>query len=255
MPQTVTILGFKIFTGTQDEALDEIQLLAERQAGQQVYFVSALRLLKARLSKKYAALYKQASLLLPTGCGLKWASKKYHNPVRHLFSPVDLFMDLLRAIIENKQTVFFLGSKAQTMSKAVDNFRKNFPALRILGSHAGYFDQKRSVEIIQAINKFTPQFLFIGMGFPKQEFWINNNKKDLPALVTVTVGHAFDLSAGESKRGPVWMRKAGLEGLYKALRNPARFIRFPKLFLFFWLVTINSFKLNRQKKKNRIPVR
>lgn len=249
MSQTTKILGLRIFTGSLEAALDEILLLSEKQTSQQIYFITAVRLLKARLSKKYARIYKNGALLLPVGRGMRWAAKKYGTQLEHMFSPVDLFMDLLRRIIDNKQSVFFLGSKAAAMSKAVDNFRKNFPLLRILGSHAGFFDKQRSEQIVQAINKFSPKYLFVGMGFPKQECWIENNKKTLPDLVTIPVGNAFDLSAGISRRGPAWMKKKGLEGLYKLKTNPLRLFRFFKLILFWFIVELNSFKVRRNRKK------
>jgi N-acetylglucosaminyldiphosphoundecaprenol N-acetyl-beta-D-mannosaminyltransferase len=104
--------------------------------------------------------------------------------------------------------------------------------MRIVGSYHGYFKLDRGQDIVEAIRKSSPSFLFVGMGYPKQELWIIDHQKEMPSTIILSVGNAFDLSAGITTRGPLWLRGKGLEGLTKAFRNPLRMGRF------FWIIIL-----------------
>jgi N-acetylglucosaminyldiphosphoundecaprenol N-acetyl-beta-D-mannosaminyltransferase len=192
--------------------------------------------LSGRLRRRPAALLKKADLLVPEGRGAGWAARRFRQESGERFAVIDVFMNLIRLSIEKKQTVFFLGGEFETLTAAMENLRKNFPEIRIIGSHHGFFNQSRQGDIVKAIKKFSPDYVFVGMGFPYQDQWVMDNRDGLPDSVFIGVGNAFDLCAGESRRGPQWMRRLGLEGLDKALHRPWRIIRFFKLPVFIVLV-------------------
>lgn len=231
-----TVFDFRVFGGTRDEALARIFDCAAEKSFHHVMFATGLRLLRGRLSKRYRALYTYAHLILPEGRSVRWAAKVFKHPVAESFSPVEFLMDIIRDAIRGKQTIFFLGSDPEVLSSAIDKLRVSFPEIRIVGSHHGYFSRDRGQDIVQAIRKFSPDYLFVGMGFPFQDFWIEEHREAFPHTTCISVGHAFDLCAGVRQRGPRWMRRAGLEGLYKAGANPLRVGRLFKLVVFVFLV-------------------
>jgi len=227
-----TILNFKIFCG---DRLQTIEKIADRTAKKNFYhvsFVSALRLYRTGYSKKIRRLYSKMDLLLPSGRGICWASRRYKQKLSSCFAAIDLMMDLIRSAISKKQTVFFLGTTQENLNLAIDKLRQSFPDLKIVGSHHGFFSKERGSDIIQAVKKSAPDYLFVGMGHPHQDYWIQENRNFFTETTCVSVGNAFDLCAGARNRGPVWYRKNGLEGIFKAFQNPLRLWKAPLLPLF-----------------------
>lgn len=226
------LFGFRIFAGSMEDLLARIAEMAAQEMAASITFVTAIRLIKAHFFKKQAAILNSATLLVPQGRGITWVARRLGEPVTTFFSPADVSMNVLRGAIEHKQTLFFLGSKPDTILKAVTTLRKSFPEMRIVGSYHGYFKHDRGQDIVAAIRKSSPSFLFVGMGYPRQEQWIIQNQKVTPSTVTISVGNTFDLCAGITTRGPLWLRRRGLEGIAKAFRNPLRFGRF------FWMIVL-----------------
>jgi len=230
--QYAHLFSYRIFAGDMDQLLEKIKETAAQEIKAAIVFVTAIRLLKAHLFKKHAELLRSATLLIPHGRGIAWAARRFKQPLAELFAPSDVFMNVLRGALEHKQTMSFLGAKPDTIAAAVDNLRKSFPELRIVGAFHGYSKAGRAEDIATAIRKSSPAFLFVGMGYPKQERWIRSNLKPMTSTIALAVGNTFDLCAGEATRGPLWMRRMNIEGFAKALRNPLRFFRF------FWLVLL-----------------
>ncbi|HPH02501.1 MAG TPA: WecB/TagA/CpsF family glycosyltransferase [Spirochaetota bacterium] len=242
------LFGFRIFAGSMDELLARIGEMAAQEMAASITFVTANRLIKAHFFKKYAAILNSATLLIPQGRGITWVARRFAEPLTTFFSPADVSMNVLRGAIEHKQTLFFLGSRPDTILQAVTTLRKSFPEMRIVGSYHGHFKPERGEDIVSAIRKSAPSFLFVGMGFPKQENWIIQNQKAMPSTIAISVGNTFDLCAGITTRGPLWLRRRGLEGLSKAFRNPLRMGRF------FWIIVLvftvfwhKIFKKHRRK--------
>lgn len=220
-----TIFDLKVFAGDRDQALEKI---VERTAEKNFFhisFISGLRLLRSCFSKKTREIYRHIDLLLPTGCSVSWAARRHHQPLAARFAAIDIMMDLIRAAIAGKRTVFFLGSSQDILNLAVEKLRQSFPELKIIGSHHGFFGPKRGKDIVEAIKKFSPDYLFAGLGHPYQDRWLRENHKHFSGTTCVSVGNAFDLCAGIKKRGSVWYRRHGLEGMYKAFQNPLRLWR------------------------------
>ena len=242
------LFSFRIFAGTMEQLLEKTAEIASEGAYAHITFVTAIRLLKAFLFEKHATPLRSAKLLIPQGRGMAWLARRFKQAPICPFAPSDVFMNILRDTIKHKQTLFFLGSKPNTIIAAVSNLRKSFPELRILGAHHGYYMHKRSADITVAIRKAAPNFLFVGMGYPKQEQWVFENKKHVGACAVICVGNTLDLCAGKAKRGPVWMRQKHIEGFGKALVNPLRFFRA------FWLIVL-VFVVYWHKifRKNTIP--
>ncbi|MDR2734031.1 MAG: WecB/TagA/CpsF family glycosyltransferase [Spirochaetota bacterium] len=226
------LFSFRIFAGEMHQLLEKVAEMAAQETQAHITFITATRLLKAHLFKRHREYFKHAQLLIPQGRGMAWAAKRFRQPLAEVFAPSDVFMNILRSALEHKQTAFFLGAKPDTIFAAVNNLRKSFPELRIVGIHHGYYKADRAEDIATAIRKSSPSFLFIGMGYPKQERWVLQNFKPMTTTIALCVGNTFDLCAGEATRGPLWMRRMHIESLAKLNRNPLRFFRV------FWLILL-----------------
>lgn len=131
--------------------------------------------------------------------------------------------DLLHTVchtVKEKNKCFVLGSTEENIKKSADKMKELFPNICIGGFHHGYF--KEDKEVIHKINSASTEVLMIGMGSPKQEFWINDNRKFLKVKIIICIGGLLDVLAGKVKRAPEWMQKIGLEWSWRLIHEPHR---------------------------------
>jgi N-acetylglucosaminyldiphosphoundecaprenol N-acetyl-beta-D-mannosaminyltransferase len=162
---------------------------------------------------------------------------------RHVPSRVatpDLFESLLRLCNKNNFKIYILGSEQRILEKAIENIRLAYPNILINGHH-GYFGANEEKSVVENIKEFAPDMLFISMPSPYKEVFILNYKSEINAKVFLGIGGAIDIKAGSVYRAPLYLRKIGLEGLYRTLQNPLyygkRILKFYPLFL---KIVINS---------------
>lgn len=146
----------------------------------------------------------------------------------HRCGYMDLFPYLLPEIIANDWRVFYLGSKAEVLERALKKLRASHPNLKIAGHH-GFFDKSTghpdSYQVIARINEFRPNILFVGMGMPIQEHWIHDHLDAIEANAILHCGGLMDYIAGEIPTPPRWLGPIGLEWLFRLCTEPRRLWR------------------------------
>lgn len=154
------------------------------------------------------------------------------------------FMRRCIAASGSPMTHYFLGGSAECLSKLRDVFRCQNPALQIVGSRDGYFRPEAELEIIDEINRLSPDFIWIGLGTPKQQEFIARHKAALRRGVVFAVGFAFDVNAGTKKDAPAWMQRVGLTWLYRLGKEPRRlgprYFKYNSLFLGYLLRDVSA---------------
>ncbi len=143
----------------------------------------------------------------------------------HRNTYLDWYDSLLGLAQDRGWKVFFLGGTPEALSLGCDVLRKRFPALELEG-HDGYFDatsgSPESQAVIEKINDFEADVVLIGMGMPRQEVWVADNRRSLKVPVTVTVGAGMDYVAGLIPTPPRWMGKYGVEWIHRLCSEPKR---------------------------------
>ena len=158
------------------------------------------------------------------------------QPLEERVAGFDLISNLFKEFAGEEINFYFLGSKPGIVDQAVENLKKDYPNLNILGYHHGYINRDDQQKIIADINSKNIDLLLVGMGVPLQERFLDNNLKNLKVGAAVTVGGSFDVLAGKVNRAPLWMQKAALEWFYRLLQEPSRFGRMLALPKFIFLV-------------------
>ena len=134
-------------------------------------------------------------------------------------------------------THYFLGASEECLAKLKKFFLHQQPNLCVVGSHNGYFSTDQDAEIIAEINRLSPDFIWVGLGTPKQQAWIHKHKHAFRRGVILAVGQAFDVNAGTKKDAPPWIQKLGLTWLFRMAVEPRRlikrYVRYNSLFLFY----------------------
>jgi len=177
------------------------------------------------------------------GRGLEWASK-----VKRL-AGIDCMLALCGLAAKEGKSVYLLGSgDEETIKLTAENLQRQYQGLRITGYDKGTAineDAPATDEnTLQQINNSSPVIIFVAFGMGKQEKWIAENLAKMPSVkIAMGVGGSFDYISGKISRAPCWMRKIGLEWLYRLYKQPSRISRiFNAVVVFNWILLKQTFK-------------
>lgn len=182
----------------------------------------------------------RSALVTPDGMAVVWLLRgKGHKKVSRVYGP-----DLVQALCDVSQNTgwqhYFYGGQSGTCTQLVEELMKHYPALQVAGSfEPPYRAIEDSIEEkeIRQINESHADIVWIGLGSPKQEYWMSSNRERLKAPVLIGVGAAFDFLSGEKQQAPRWVQRSGFEWFYRLLQEPKRMWgRYKKYPLFCWLV-------------------
>lgn len=175
-------------------------------------------------NKKYSKIINKADVIYPDGWGPVIASKFFSEKMTSRINVGDFIFDLFKTIEKMGIRIYILGGKRKTLQKSIDNIKWKYPTIKISGYHHGFNLTQNTAQIIKKINASKPNIVFVGLGIPKQEVWIDSNWKLLPNAVYMGVGSVFEYVAGKS-RAPIWMRNSGFEWVYRLAQEPSRLFR------------------------------
>ncbi len=184
-------------------------------------------ILSAKKDEAFRAVLNRADLSLPDGVGVVYASKILGRPLRGRAPGADFAQGLMAHMARTGDKLFLLGAKPGVAEQAAENLRKANPGLIICGTHDGYF--KEDGPVIEAIRASGADVIFVCLGAPKQELWMAQNGPQTGVKLAVGLGGCLDVFAGNVQRAPDAWQKAGLEWLYRLIKEPSRIGRMAKL--------------------------
>ena len=174
------------------------------------------------------------SIIIPDGVGTVIASKILKSPVKEKIAGIDIVKELLVKANKEGKSIYLLGAKEEVLRKCENNIKEEFKEIKISGSHNGYFDLENCDSIINEIKESKPWAIFVAMGSPRQEIFIEKIINIVDSSIFMGIGGVFDVLAGEVSRAPKWMISLGIEWLYRVIKEPfriKRLISIPKFLL------------------------
>jgi N-acetylglucosaminyldiphosphoundecaprenol N-acetyl-beta-D-mannosaminyltransferase len=170
----------------------------------------------------------QSHVLLPDGVSIVMAMKMLTGEKLKKIAGDDLFKWEMQRLNRTGSRCFFLGSLSQTLQEISDRCKVQYPNVSV-GFYSppfkATFDEDDTESMLEAINTFSPEVLFIGMTAPKQEKWAAENFERINAKHVCSIGAVFDFYAGHPKRAPSWIINLGMEWFYRLVREPRRMWR------------------------------
>ena len=171
---------------------------------------------------------KSSDVLLPDGVGVVWAASYLSKSTVSKLAGADLFFSLMKTLNQEGKSCFFLGASQQTLDKIKERAAKEYPQIK-----AGFysppfkiaFTTADSEQMVQAVNSFQPDVLFVGMTAPKQEKWVQAHKLLLDTRLIGSIGAVFDFYAGTTSRPHPVFINLGLEWLGRLVAEPKRLWR------------------------------
>ncbi len=212
------VLGYPVFKGTLD-AISMGQKTTINTINQYSYCM-------AQEDQEFNQVLLNSDMLLPDGVGIVVAAKMLHKKKIKKIAGADLHSFLLNKLNEDKGSCFYMGSAPETLEKIEKRIAEEYPGIKV-GSYSPpfkkEFTQKDNSEIINTVNDFNPDVLFVGMTAPKQEKWGFKHKESLNVNGPIcAIGAVFDFYAGTISRPSKTWQNLGLEWLGRLLKEPKR---------------------------------
>ena len=216
----IDVLGVGFDSLTIEEAVTRAKaLMTERRAAYVVTpnpeIVMACR---ERLETMQAV--NAADLVLPDGIGVIYGARILGTPLKTKLPGIDFIQALMADMAKEGKSVFLLGAKPGVAEAAAEKLKAQYPGLAVVGTQDGYF--KDDAPVVEAVNAARPDLLLVCLGAPKQELWMHKNAAALSARLMIGAGGSIDIYAGTVQRAPEAWCNAGLEWLYRLLKEPRR---------------------------------
>lgn len=224
------VLGIQFDNLTREEA---------RQAGRELLRGSDFHyvvtpnpefLLAAEKDLEFQKILNRADLVLPDGIGVVYSAKILGTPLKERVAGFDFACDMLEELNELGGRLYLLGAKPGVADMAAERLQKQYPGLKIAGTHDGYF--KEDAPVVEAIRESGADCVFVCLGAPKQELWMARNGPATGAHLLCGLGGSLDVFAGTVERAPKFWSDHGLEWFYRLCKEPKRIGRMMKLPLF-----------------------
>lgn len=196
-------------------------------------------IMAANRDAAYMKVLQSADYIVPDGIGVVKAAKWKGKPVAERIAGFDLMHDLFVVANEQGARCYFLGASEEVNKLAVENVQVQYPNLIVAGRHHGYFSIKDE-EVVADVVKSKPDFVFVALGFPKQEKWIAMHRKRFEKGLFMGVGGSFDVLSGKVQRAPKTWINLHLEWLYRIIKQPFRWKRMLPIFKFMWLAFLRK---------------
>ncbi|WP_342044829.1 WecB/TagA/CpsF family glycosyltransferase [Bacillus sp. OTU530] len=229
---TCNILGVEIAAISMEWLLDYLSAnvkseIGNRLAGDYICVSNVHTTVTSYEDKSYCDIQNGGLMAIPDGGPLSTVGRKRgHKNMGRITGP-SLMSELFKVSVENGYRHFFYGSTEETLGKLYKQLTFLYPGIEIAGMYSPPFRPLTSDEdkgIIKRINGAKPDFVWVGLGAPKQERWMAEHQGIVDGLM-LGVGAGFDYFAGNLDRAPQWMQKSNLEWVYRLIQEPKRLFK------------------------------
>lgn len=225
-PDSLDIFGIRMLNITMRAALELLQKRLLEHQKQAVWFVNADCLNKAWKDSDYHRLLRENPVVFPDGSGIMLAAKLLGRNLRENLNGTDMLPHLCELALAGSYKIFLLGAAEGVALKMQQNLVERFPGLQICGLRSGYFDwESQAEDVINQINDSGADILLVAFGAPLQERFIARFGSRIEAVIQMGVGGLFDFYSGRIPRAPLWMRRLGIEWIFRLIQEPGRMWR------------------------------
>ncbi|KUK36469.1 MAG: N-acetylmannosaminyltransferase TarA [Thermacetogenium phaeum] len=226
-PERRNVLGVGIHPLTLSGAVELIGswINSGSPVTRQVVTLNPEMLYRAQNDPALRDLLNGADLVVPDGHGIVWAGRRLGCPFPERVAGIDLISSLAEKGARQGWRFYLLGAKPGVAAAAAENLCRSYPGLAIVGAEHGYFGADELSAVLAGIRAARPDLLLVGLGSPRQEFFIWAHRRELGVPVAIGVGGSFDVISGRLKRAPRIWQRLRLEWLFRAIQEPRRWRR------------------------------
>ncbi|MHD0383606.1 N-acetylglucosaminyldiphosphoundecaprenol N-acetyl-beta-D-mannosaminyltransferase TarA [Staphylococcus simulans] len=225
----VDILSVQFDNVTMDEMKEAVMHFRETDTTDNMFVVTANPEIVdyALDNRSYYDLISEADYIIPDGSGIIQAGRILGTPLKERVPGIEFMAKCLEIAERYHQRVFLLGASEAVVAKAKQELQHRYPHVTF-DAHHGYIDLKDE-QVVRKVSKFNPDYVFVGMGYPKQEQWIKQHRHRLQHTLLMGVGGSIEIYSGTKKRAPLFFRKTNLEWFYRLITDWKRMARMRRL--------------------------
>lgn len=221
----IDVLGIGINAVNPEQAIAEVAGWIRRRERQYVNVCTVHTIMECQNDGRLRRIVNSSGLSTPDGMPLVWLSRLHGFPTAaRVYGP-----DLMLAVCDRGQTAgyrhFFYGGAPGIAERLADRLQQRYPRLIVAGTYAPPFRPAGTVEeprVLEAIDAARPDIVWVGLGTPKQDYWVADHRPLLESPVLIAIGAAFDFHAGVLRQAPRWMQRSGLEWSFRLAQEPRR---------------------------------
>ncbi len=225
--ERVKIFGIELINAGLDEVSKFLEESLKKRKKTFIATPNTEIVMEAKKDLSFVKKINDFDVVVADGIGLVYGSRIRKHPLKERVTGYDLSMKLLETANKEGYSLFLLGANEGVAALAAEKIKEKYPRIKIAGTHNGYFSD--ASEVLSLIDC---DILFVGMGFPKQENFLYENREKIRAVCAIGNGGVLNILAGNQKRAPMIFQKLGLEWFYRLLKEPKRITRQWKLPLF-----------------------
>jgi len=221
MYKKIDVMGYGVF-------IDELSNIKIGDDKQIINTINPHSFVVAKDDKLFKEALKDSDTLLPDGSGIVLASKVLQHQKIKKIAGANLHSYLLDLLNNSSGKVFYMGASQDTLNIIEEKISKEYPNIEIDSFSPPFkdnFSDEENKNIIDRVNRFNPDILFIGMTAPKQEKWLYQNRNSLNFKIASSIGAVFDFYAGKIERPSLFWINIHLEWLPRFLKEPRRLWR------------------------------
>lgn len=218
---TYGVLGTSLHVTTYARLVSELQAICTKSEPVAVDFTNTQIVTLRRQQPCFRATTVCFDYFIPDGMPLIWCLNFQGARLKdRVYGPT--FMRHCVLANPGQFSHYLLGGSEACLRQLRGRFLSLNSDIQILGFRNGFFSAAEEGEIVEEINRLSPDFIWVGLGTPKQQDWINRNKRKISRGIILAVGFAFDVNAGTKSDAPIWMQRCGLTWVFRLLSEPRR---------------------------------
>jgi N-acetylglucosaminyldiphosphoundecaprenol N-acetyl-beta-D-mannosaminyltransferase len=221
----VNILGVGVTPVNLPQTIEILERWRAEGRREYVLCTSVHGLVEAQADPEIKTALNRSGLTTEDGMPLVWWCQRSGYPSAGRVSGTDLLLAMCERAAQNGHRHYFYGGSPSVVEALVSNLQQRFPDFVVAGYKSPPYRSltpEEDAADVQAINDTRSDFVWIGLGMPKQDKWIVQHVGKIEAAALLGVGAAFDFVAGTKQRAPLWMQRSGLEWLFRLATEPRR---------------------------------
>lgn len=223
----VPILGVPIEAQRYEAAIEALLGAAHAGTPRRAHFATVHSVVEAASNAAVRRAFEEAWMVCADGVPLVWVSRLRGARAERVCGP-DVMLSLCDRGRATGLRHYFLGGGPGTAERLAAKLGAAYPGLQVVGTASPPFRELTPTEdeaLVTAINATEPHIVWVGLGAPKQELWAAAHQARLTAGLVLPVGAAFDFHSGQLRRAPRWMRRLGLEWMFRLAMEPRRLFK------------------------------
>jgi len=220
--QRINFIGCPVDALDMQETIEKIESYIKCNGLCQHVVINAFKVVEMQTDYDLKKIIVGCQIINADSMPIVWASRLLGQPLPERVAGVDLFQALIHVCSEKSYKPFFFGARENVVKNVVKNFKKKYPNLKIAGYRNGYYSEDEEEQIALMIKNSNADMLFVGFSSPMKEKFLNKWMPMMDVPFCMGVGGSFDITAGKTKRAPVWMQNYGLEWFYRIMQEPQR---------------------------------